>query len=887
MKLEFLNEQGDFKLKNADRNSYLYFPIGNDAGVMGSIAPDLHGDSKTGQNTFFMEPVSVENLHTTNMGRNFWVRINDRDCFALAGNSPMQLLTKDEVTVTAGQLWHKVVRRNVELGVEAVIVNYCPVGEQQVEIMKVTLKNISGEAMVIEATAAIPIYGRSADNYRDHRHVTALLHRTTLTEDGVVVKPTLSFDERGHKENEVSYGVHGRDENFQAPVGFIPRLQDFIGEGGSLNWPAAVVEKDVPLMNAGDGVDGYETIGALRFAEAALEADESKTYYLVLSYNEEGLDYLKKETEAKAFQKNLEYWNKECTIHCKTGDENFDYWLKWVGIQPTLRRIYGCSFLPHHDYGRGGRGFRDLWQDSLALLLMNPDTVRENLISYYGGIRMDGSNATIIGTKPGEFIADRNSIIRLWMDHGLWPFITTYLYVNQTGDADMILTENTYFKDGVSHRGEGRDLEWDQKTSQVTDVSNDIYKGSILEHILLQHLTVFFDVGEHNHMKLRGADWNDALDMAKENGESVAFSAAYAGNLDNLSQLFSWLKEAKDVKELAFAKEMTVLMNQTDEIYDSVTKKQALLNEYCDSVKSHVSGERVKIELDVLIADLRKKAEWIREHIRKTEWISDGKENQWFNSYYDNNKRQVEGSFADGVRMMLTGQVFTIMGKTATNEQVERIVKAADEYLYEEGVGGYRLNTNFHEVKKDLGRMFGFAYGHKENGAVFSHMAVMYGYALYSRGFAREGYKVLNSLFKQSFDFEVSRMYPGIPEYFNDMGRGMYQFLTGAASWFMLTTLTQVFGVKGVYGDLSISPNLVVEQFGEGGVASITSNFAGKEITVIYENEGMKDVKEYQIVKVYVNGMPYAVDGDCVIVKRADLEKLDGGRPHVIRVVLG
>ena len=37
--------------------------------------------------------------------------------------------------------------------------------------------------------------------------------------------------------------------------------------------------------------------------------------------------------------------------------------------------------------------------------------------------------------------------------------------------------------------------------------------------------------------------------------------------------------------------------------------------------------------------------------------------------------------------------------------------------------------------------MFGFAYGEKENGAVFSHMTVMFANALYRRGFAKEGWK--------------------------------------------------------------------------------------------------------------------------------------------------
>lgn len=73
----------------------------------------------------------------------------------------------------------------------------------------------------------------------------------------------------------------------------------------------------------------------------------------------------------------------------------------------------------------------------------------------------------------------------------------------------------------------------------------------------------------------------------------------------------------------------------------------------------------------------------------------------WFNSYYDNHGNAVEGITPEGVRMILTGQVFSIMSGTATNEQVEKIVRSADAYLYREEVGGYRLNTDFKE--RDIG----------------------------------------------------------------------------------------------------------------------------------------------------------------------------------------
>ncbi len=234
------------------------------------------------------------------------------------------------------------------------------------------------------------------------------------------------------------------------------------------------------------------------------------------------------------------------------------------------------------------------------------------------------------------------------------------------------------------------------------------------------------------------------------------------------------------------------------------------------------------------------------EHIRRQEWIDAGRDGGWFNSYYDNHQRPLEGIGENGVSMMLTGQVFAIMSGTATDEQVRSITRSADRYLYRREAGGYRLNTDFHELKFDMGRMFGFAYGEKENGAVFSHMTVMYANALYRRGFVREGYKALQALADAALDFQTSRIYPGIPEYFNADGRGMYHYLTGAASWYMMTVMTEAFGVHGENGDLVITPRLVREQFDEAGEAAIDFSFAGKQFHVVITNPDGKDFGEYR-----------------------------------------
>ena len=227
------------------------------------------------------------------------------------------------------------------------------------------------------------------------------------------------------------------------------------------------------------------------------------------------------------------------------------------------------------------------------------------------------------------------------------------------------------------------------------------------------------------------------------------------------------------------------------------------------------------------------------------------------------------------------------MSGTAQEEQIRQIVKAADAYLYDAKAGGYRLNTDFRERKDDLGRMFGFAYGHKENGAVFSHMTTMYANALYQRGFAREGYKALRTLYEQAANFEVSRIYPGIPEYFNDRGRGMYHYLTGAASWYMMTVVTQMYGVRGRLGDLCLSPKLLAEQFDKEHRAAVSVEFAGVPIEVVYHNDGLCDYGAYRIEQVRLDEEEIEITPDReVSIPKNKVTRLSHDGTHRIYVQL-
>ena len=863
-KIKFLDNKGTFQLENPDHYSYLYFPIAGEGGIKSVVTPNLGGDSKLNQNAFILEPVSVENLHNNRSGRNFWCVLEQGLWSAVGQSAEAEAVkfTKDEEPshITAGLMWQTITRESAKYGLKSEVTSFVPC-DYNVEIMQVKITNTSNSKVSFTPVAAVPVYGRSADNIRDHRHVTSLLHRIRTTENGVYVRPTLSFDERGHQKNNVTYFVCGVSGEGANPVGFYPDVETFLGEGGTFTRPKALLDGTQPC-ESNCAIDGKEAVGGIRFEERTLDAGESVSYTIFIGATDKEEEIEKavqglasKEAVDHALENTQKYWQEQVNINYQTGDTFFDNYMRWVSFQPFLRRIYGCSFLPYHDYGKGGRGWRDLWQDCLALLMMNPSGVRQMILDNYGGVRIDGTNATIIGEKQGEFVADRNNITRVWMDHGVWPFLTTKLYMDQTGDVEILNQKVSYFKDCQVERGTAVDEEWTDSYGKIQKtVTGEEYEGTILEHLLLQNLCAFYEVGEHNHMRLRGADWNDALDMAEDRGESVAFTCAYAGNLKQLANYIRMLKNKHNQDEIEVLDEMVILLEQNKQMYDDIQVKRYILTEYIKQCRHNISGKRILLDAEYVAGNLEEKAEWIIQNVRKNEWVTDHNGNGWFNSYYDNHGNQVEGEHELGVRMMLTGQVFALMSKLATEEQAKQIAQSAKKYLYKKEVGGYRINTDFHEEKYDMGRMFGFAYGEKENGAVFSHMTVMYANALYQNGMVREGYEALKTLADTALAFDTSYMYPGIPEYFNASGRGMYSYLTGAASWYMLTVVTEVFGVKGEHGNLVIEPKLVKEQFDENGEAAIEFVFAYKKIKVKYVGGKNKDYGEYKIEGATIDG---------------------------------
>ena len=856
---------GSFVIPDAQYVSGLYFPLFNDKGMKCSVSPQFKGDICSSFQDYLTYPSTTEDLHRCLHSRNFWVCVSGKEPWSVTGvgaSTSTKMWSDPEPTVLEAGVGHfTVTRTHQKLGLKATVTCFVPSVPQYVELMKVRIENISRKPMRLTATAATPMHARPADNLRDHHNVTSMFGRVEVTPHGVIVHPVIYHEETGHRINHSHFAVLGFGPKGQAPAEIWSALGDFIGEGGNLESPEAVYrELKAPRHSSADR-QGREAIGAMRFAPVTLRPGQAISFVVIhgIAYDRKEIDTFKRYGREARFDQLLTAtaatWQELTgTVGFNTADKTFDNWMRWVSLGPLVRKVYGCSYLLDVDYGRGGRGWRDLWQDLLGILLVSPSGAREEMVNSFAGVRVDGTNASLIGTAPGEFIADRNNIARTWCDHGSWPCHVLNFYMDQTGDFDILFQQIPYWKDAFVHRGKARDEQWDsaQGNRQLTERGQE-YKGTILEHVLLENLRAFYHVGEHGNTLLEGADWNDCYDLARNRGESPCFFAWYAHNMRLLADLLE-----RQGGEVTLLKEMMLLLDRVPGAsrvdYSSVRAKRRRLAKYFEAVKHRVSGHKVNLKASDLAADLRAKADQIVQHLHDREWLTTRDGESFFNGHYDDAAVRIGGDNPKGVRMDLTTQVLATLCGTATEGQVDKMYHAAKRYLRDPRRGGLRLNTEFKELKLNFGRVTAFAYGYKEHGSIYNHMNVMYFMGLYRRNRVREGYEVFRDVYRLCADSASSLMFPGMPSFIDLMGRGRYNYSSGAATWMMCGVLTEMFGIRGQAGDVRLEPKLVREQFGRQGWAEGVCSLHDRRIRVRYINPRRKDWGQYGIARISING---------------------------------
>ncbi len=338
------------------------------------------------------------------------------------------------------------------------------------------------------------------------------------------------------------------------------------------------------------------------------------------------------------------------------------------------------------------------------------------------------------------------------------------------------------------------------------------------------------NIGEQGFIKLEDADWNDGLDMATKRGETLAFTHFYANNLRMLAEIL----EVSNQPQITLFKSLAELSLNVH--------KNANLERFFDDVRQF-HGEVVSVDTQALIRALKAKAKAMIKHLESFGVHPNGA----LQSYIDN-----DGLFLDRKdTLSLTGQAMALLSETVSKKRAARIAIETKKALFDANIGGYKLNSNFNEVKLNMGRAYGFAYGHKENGAVFSHMAVMYAYGLYQYDLVAYGHQAINALMNRAIHKDAN-MLAGIPEYFTPKGEGKYSYLTGSASWLLKLLRTEVFGIQMHLGTLTLHPKLMKSDFIDGK-ASIETYLFGQKRRITYHNPKGLSYGKYEIRSIHMN----------------------------------
>lgn len=865
---------GSFLMKNPVMNSRMYFPLCNNK-LKSYVTPELKGDILLDFHRYLTIPKSTEDLHHSKDGRNFWLRIKDKGVWSCTGASSehhlksIKGLDDEEVEINAGIGWIKISRTSPEYGIRSDITVFIPSNDDTVELIKVEITNLDSKEVEITPFFAVPIYARSTQNLRDHRDVSTLCNRLIPNPYGVVVKPFMVHDETKCYQNLTHYSVMGFTGEGEMAIGGWGRMYDYIGENGSMEAPEAVYNNYEAQKFEEMDLTGEEAVGALKFSAFTLKANEKKGFIIVEGITE---DFKEIEKWASAYNTSVKFdavleetktfWQDYVDL-VKFGfaDENLNKFLKWVNFQPFLRKVFGSSYLPDFGYGTGKRYWRELWQDLLAIIIADPYSTKQDIMNNYNGVKLDGSNATLVGDKPGEF-AHRSNLGRTWSDHGVWPYFTTRLYMDLTGDLDILFDKVPYFKDNITRRGKGIDPFWTKEYGlKQKTLNNEIYYGTVLEHLLIQNLTSFFNVGIHNITLLEAGDWDDTMDMARENGETVQFTAFYAANLKGICELLEALKK-KGIKTIEVLEEMLVLFDrlpgQKNIDYADYKQKQGKLQEYYDILDKGISGKTVRIKIDDLINDLMAKSEFATQLVNSQEFIDVDNEYFFYNGYYTDKFKRVGGKNEAGtVNISLTPQAYLMVLGLTGQDRARVIHKSVNKYLRNE-FGGFILRSDHKDLNliDVMGRGYGLAFKTRENGGQYNHMVVKYMNGLYTNNLVKEGYEVFSTLTGLCMNSEQSRIFPGVPASIDSKSaRGSYNYLTGSGSWLIFSLITEIFGIKPYLGDLIIYPKLVKEQFGERNEIRLSFIYLEKKITLVVTNPNNLDWDEYKLGRVTFNNV--------------------------------
>ncbi|HSB55206.1 MAG TPA: hypothetical protein VLD58_12660 [Gemmatimonadales bacterium] len=282
----------------------------------------------------------------------------------------------------------------------------------------------------------------------------------------------------------------------------------FLGQGGSVASPLAVRELRQLDGQAGEG---YDPCAAFRLpVEMAPGATIECVFALGQTANrEEALALVRKYQNPGAVDRALEqvrgFWRDTLgRVQVETPSPAIDLMLNgWLAYQNLACRVWARSAF----YQSGGAfGFRDQLQDAAALIYLDPELTRRQILLHAGHQFAEGDVLHWWHPPADKGIRTRFSDDLLWL-----PYITAG-YIRHTGDASVLDAQAPFVAARLLNEGEDEVF-----LHPTTAGSADVYSHCC--RALDRSLTR----GVHGLPLMGTGDWNDGMNRVgrEGKGESV------------------------------------------------------------------------------------------------------------------------------------------------------------------------------------------------------------------------------------------------------------------------------------------------------------------------------------------------------------------------------
>lgn len=280
----------------------------------------------------------------------------------------------------------------------------------------------------------------------------------------------------------------GRNGTLQDPA--VLKRQHLSGKTGAGLDPCAAIQ--VPFELA-DGEE-KEIVFTLGMGQNVDEAKKMAQFFSTSDAAAEALNAVKK------------YWaNMVDAVQIQTPDQSLNMLANgWLLYQTLACRLWGRTGY----YQSGGAfGFRDQLQDVMALIHIEPNFAREQLLLAASRQFEEGDVQHWWHPPLGRGVRTQCS------DDYLWLPLTTCYYISKTGDGKILEESVPFLKGRLVNIEEDSYYDLPAKSSE---------KANLYEHCV-RAIKRGLRFGEHGLPLMGSGDWNDGMNMVgiKGKGESI------------------------------------------------------------------------------------------------------------------------------------------------------------------------------------------------------------------------------------------------------------------------------------------------------------------------------------------------------------------------------